>query len=72
MEFPLTITSVIETDSQCVDRRSDATAIMAEADLGPLAAYGLPQFFFGRPLDATEPHIAYFKCALEGVMKLQG
>jgi len=63
MEFPLTITSIIEIDNQGVDRRSDATAVMAEADLGPLAAYGSPEFLFGRLLDASEQQIAYFKSA---------
>jgi len=59
MEFPLTITSVIEAS----DQRSPATAVMAEADLGTQAAYGSPEFFFGRLLDASDEQIASFKLA---------
>jgi hypothetical protein len=63
MEFPLTVTSIIETDNQGVDRRSDATAVMAESDLGPLSAYGSPEFFFGRLLDASDEQISYLRFA---------
>ncbi len=39
MQFPLSITTRGDTD-----HRSDAVAIMAEAELGPFSAYGFPEF----------------------------
>ena len=63
MEFTLSVTSIIETGDLGVDRRSDATAIMAEADLGSQSAYGSPELIFGRLLDASEQQISYFKFA---------
>ena len=50
MELSLTITSIIEMDDRGVEGRSDATAVMAEADLGSLSAYRSPEFFFGELL----------------------
>ena len=60
MQFPLTITTLGDTDG-----RSETVAIMAEAELGPLAAYGSPEFFFGKLLDASEGQILRFKSAPE-------
>ena len=72
MEFPLIITSLIETDNQGVTRRSDATAIMAEADLGSLSAYGSPKFFFGRLLHPSEQQIAYLNFAPDVTARFRG
>ena len=63
MQFPLIITSIIETDAHGIDRRSDATAVMAEADLGAQAAYGSPEFFFGKLLHMPEQQFAYLNFA---------
>jgi hypothetical protein len=58
------ITSIVETDDQGVDRSSDAVAVIAEAELGPIfSAYGAPEFFFGNLLDVAEQQILYFKFA---------
>lgn len=62
MELPITITSMIKTVGG-VDRRSDATVVMAKVALRPLSASGSPEFFFGRLLDASEQEILYFKFA---------
>ena len=63
MECALTITSVIETDAKGCDRRSDATAVMAEAELGPFSFFGVPEFFFGKLVGASEQQILYFNFA---------
>ncbi|WP_263386027.1 hypothetical protein [Granulicella arctica] len=63
MEYPLSITSIVETDHEGRQLRSKVTHVMATADLGPFASFGFPAFFFGKLVDVSEEQILYFKHA---------
>ncbi|MBB5060741.1 hypothetical protein HDF16_005477 [Granulicella aggregans] len=63
MEYPLSITSLIETQRDGKDLRSRVTHVMAETDLGPFTDFGTPTFFFGKLVDVTEEQILYFRYA---------
>ncbi len=62
MEYPLSISSLVET-TRDGERRTAVTCVMAEADLGPHAEFGSPEFFFGRLAEVTPDTIQYLKHA---------
>ena len=63
MEYPLSITSLVETDAQGRQRRSAVTVVMAEADLGQFSEFGFPDVFFGKLVDVPPGQILKFKSA---------
>lgn len=63
MEYPLSISSLIETGREGRSLRSPLTCIMAEADLGPFADFGSPEFFFGHLV--ADDEIKHFRQASE-------
>lgn len=63
MEYPLAITSVVETDKNGRDLRTPVTCVIAEAELGPFAEFGFPDVFFGKLVDVSEADILHFKQA---------
>ena len=63
MEYPLSITSIVETDREGRQIRSKVTHMMASADLGPFSEFGFPPFFFGKLVDVSEEQILYLKYA---------
>ncbi len=72
MEYPLSITSLIETTRDGGSLRSPLTCVMAEADLGPYASFGSPEFFFGKLVEVSENTIQYFKNAPEVEVLFRG
>jgi hypothetical protein len=63
MQYPLTITSLVEVDREGRSVRSPLTCVMAEADLGPFADFGSPDVFFGRLVEVTGDELQYFRHA---------
>ena len=61
MEYPLSISSLVETTREG-DRRTEVTCVMAEAELGPFADFGSPEFF-GRLVEVTGDAIEHFRQA---------
>ena len=62
MEYPLSISTLAEAP-QGGKRRNPLTCVMAEADLGPFADFGSPEFFFGRLVEVTGDEIEHFRKA---------
>jgi len=61
MKYSLSITSLVEVDTQGRKLRSPVTSIMAEADLGQYSEFGFPNVFTGKLVDASEKNILNFK-----------
>jgi hypothetical protein len=61
MEYPLSITSHVDTDAQGRKLRSPITSVLAEADLGQYSEFGFPDVFTGRLVDVPVEHILDFK-----------
>ncbi len=62
MEYPLSISSLAHPPKGAT-RRNPLTCVMAEADLGPFADFGSPEFFFGRLVEVTGDEIEHFRQA---------
>jgi hypothetical protein len=62
MEYPLSI-STLDEASQGAKRRNPLTCVLAEAELGPYADFGSPEFFFGRLVEVTGDEIEHFRQA---------
>ncbi|WP_263377086.1 hypothetical protein [Granulicella aggregans] len=62
MEYPLSISSLAHP-SEGATRRNPLTCVTAEADLGPFADFGSPEFFFGRLVEVTGDEIEHFRKA---------
>jgi hypothetical protein len=61
MEHLLSITSLVDTDAQGNQLRSELTAIMAEADLGKHSERGNPDRISGKFIALTEEQFLHFK-----------
>jgi len=61
MKYSLSITSLVEVDTQGRKLRSPVTSVMAEADLGQYSKFGFPHVFTGNLVDTSEEKIFDFK-----------
>lgn len=61
MEYLLSITSFVDSDTQDYQRRSAITTIVAEADLGQHSERGFPESFRGKFVGVTQEQLLYFK-----------
>ncbi len=61
MEYDLSITTLIDTDSQGSQHRSAITPVKAEADLGQNSEFGWPDSFSGKLVGVTQEQLLRFK-----------